>query len=591
MADTPVPDFHAPLQSGPPSRLSAPVSAGYARLWKMMMSARVLLALALLVLDWVLAAWSGPLPHWVPVLCALYLASTAAVRLLAQPRGSGLAFDSQSLYIVGADLICFLPLNIQFVGSINFTPLLAFPILEAAILGSRALALGVAALVALLLTGDALIEASRAGWTHTVELAQAALTSSALLVLGWLTSHLAGRLAREEALARRSWDEARIQALVNGMVIESLSDGVLVIDPQHTVHAANPAAYQLLGSAQLAMPLVFSLDDEPAWRDLADLADLTFNAGSHGATDITLALPDQHASHLRVRTERTPALGAENRSLCVMFLQDMRELQAQLRTEKLAAMGRMSAAVAHEIRNPLAAIAQANALLAEDVPNAAAQRLTAIVRQNAERLGHIVDDILDVARVRSQQGAPGEMLCAPLDALALEVCLDWSRQHMAGSRLTMVQHAPDIQVQFLPEHLRRVFINLLDNAARYASQRPGAIQVETRAAAGPPLLCVWSDGAPLEPSVRRHLFEPFFSSESRSSGLGLYICRELCERHAAAIAYERANRIRDGETAEGNEFRITFRRTLDGMNLETSSTAAPEPLDDSTASVQNCTPA
>ncbi|MDR2990581.1 MAG: PAS domain-containing sensor histidine kinase [Burkholderiaceae bacterium] len=587
MADPPIPNFPAAFQGVPHSRLAAPVSAGYVRLWKMMMSARVLLALALLALDWALAAWNGPLPRWVPALCALYLANAAAVRLLAQPRGSGRAFDSQSLYIVGADLICFLPLNLQFAGSINFTPLLAFPILEAAILGSRALAMSVAALVALLLAGDGLIETSRADWAHTTELVQAALTGLALLVLGWLTSHLAGRLAREEVRARRSWDEARIQALVNGMVIESLPDGILVVDPQHTVHAGNPAAYQLLGSAQMVTPQVFNLDDEPAWRELAELADQTFSAGSHGVADITLALPGQHDSHLRVRTERTPALGAEGRSLCVMFLQDMRALQAQLRTEKLAAMGRMSAAVAHEIRTPLAAIAQANALLAEDVPNAAAQRLTAIVRQNAERLGHIVDDILDVARARSQQGASGERLCAPLDALALEACLDWSRQHAAGPRLAVAENAPDIQVQFLPEHLRRVLINLLDNAARYASQRPGAIQVETRAADGPPLLCVWSDGAPLEPSVQRHLFEPFFSSESRSSGLGLYICRELCERHDAAIAYERASRVRDGETAEGNAFRITFRRALAGM----SDDAAPAVLDDSHADGQNPTPA
>jgi two-component system sensor histidine kinase PilS (NtrC family) len=77
---------------------------------------------------------------------------------------------------------------------------------------------------------------------------------------------------------------------------------------------------------------------------------------------------------------------------------------------------------------------------------------------------------------------------------------------------------------------------------------------------------VWSDGAPLEPSVRRHLFEPFFSSESRSSGLGLYICRELCERHGAAIAHERLPRARDGETVEGNAFVITFRRALAGMS-------------------------
>jgi two-component system sensor histidine kinase PilS (NtrC family) len=69
---------------------------------------------------------------------------------------------------------------------------------------------------------------------------------------------------------------------------------------------------------------------------------------------------------------------------------------------------------------------------------------------------------------------------------------------------------------------------------------------------------VWSDGAPLDASVQRHLFEPFFSSESRSSGLGLYICRELCDRHGAEISYARSN-APDGSEREGNSFTVTFR--------------------------------
>ena len=86
-----------------------------------------------------------------------------------------------------------------------------------------------------------------------------------------------------------------------------------------------------------------------------------------------------------------------------------------------------------------------------------------------------------------------------------------------------------------------MLVNLLDNALRYASQQPGAIRVLTDlSSAGLPRLRVWSDGAPLDQGVQRHLFEPFFSSESRSSGLGLYICRELCERHGALIGYQRA---------------------------------------------------
>jgi two-component system sensor histidine kinase PilS (NtrC family) len=114
-------------------------------------------------------------------------------------------------------------------------------------------------------------------------------------------------------------------------------------------------------------------------------------------------------------------------------------------------------------------------------------------------------------------------------------------------------------VAFDQEHLRRVLINLLDNARRYASERPQSIQVSTRVArSGKIVLGVWSDGQPMESSVERHLFEPFFSSESRSTGLGLYICRELCEGQGAIIGFERTRRAVDGRLFEGNEFLITM---------------------------------
>lgn len=122
--------------------------------------------------------------------------------------------------------------------------------------------------------------------------------------------------------------------------------------------------------------------------------------------------------------------------------------------------------------------------------------------------------------------------------------------------------ANPIEVRFETEHLRRVLVNLLDNAKRFASQQPEAIQVTVSLAAGQSTLAVWSDGQPMEQSVERHLFEPFFSSESRSTGLGLYICRELCERHGASIVYNRTQRLRDGIALEGNEFLITLRTKL-----------------------------
>jgi two-component system sensor histidine kinase PilS (NtrC family) len=127
--------------------------------------------------------------------------------------------------------------------------------------------------------------------------------------------------------------------------------------------------------------------------------------------------------------------------------------------------------------------------------------------------------------------------------------------------LQVLLGAQEILVQFRADHLRRILVNLLDNAARYASASDGAIQVATHAEHdGPVLLLVWSDGRAIDQGVRKHLFEPFFSSESRSSGLGLYICQELCHRNNATIAYERTPRQLAGAAKSGNEFFISAKR-------------------------------
>ena len=561
---------HPPAAATPIAAEQEP-SNGFTRLWTAFMSARVLVALALLGLHIGLHLLGRPVTVWVLGCCTAFVVVTAAARLALRPRGPGRAFDAQWLPTVGLDLLFFATLQWQGNLGINYTPLLALPVVMAAILGSRALALGTAALTALMLLGYAAWTVSASAWANTADMAQAGLTGAGLLMLALLTNQLASRLVREEAVARRSRIEAQVQSLVNNMVIEALPDGVLVVDSTHLVRAANPAARLMLGSDQEVTPHLFSLHDNPAWLQLMHIAQLTFADTPVDAAEVILHHEDRMPSRLQVRTQRTPPIGDSGVSLCVMFLQDLREMEARLRTEKLASMGRMSAAVAHEIRNPLAAISQANALLEEDLESPLQRRLTDMVRQNAERLQHIVEDVLNVARVQG----PGDALethALALDEEADTFCGEWAQQHAAGARLRVDLNAPEVQVQFARDHLRRILVNLLDNAARYASAHEGAIQVATHAVRhGPVMLMVWSDGAAMEPAVRRHLFEPFFSSESRSSGLGLFICRELCERHGATIAYERTAREQAGRIVEGNEFFVSFRRAHSGhstFNLE-----------------------
>jgi len=538
------------LDDGPPS---------FTRLWLGFMTARVMIAIVLLLLQGSLYVLGQAVPGWLIGLCVLYLTSALGVRLLARPQPPGRKFDTQWLFTIGLDVVAISMLQLlQASGSINYTPLFAMPVLLASVLGSPALALGTAAMVTLALLGNAWWLAAAQQGDMAGHLLQTGLTGTGLFILAFLTNQLAARLARAEQLSRRSRTEARAQILVNELVIESLTDGVLVVDTHNVVRAANPAARQLLGRDRPAGHAPFALGHEHAWRHLADLAQLSFASGHPETAELTVHYPEQPERHLQARTRLTAAQADSAHHLCVMFLQDLREMEARLRHEKLAAMGRMSAAVAHEIRNPLAAITQANALLAEDLTQPTQQRLTTMIGQNAQRLSHIVGEILDVTRVQHLNTSASNSVVT-LDELAATTCRDWMQQNGCAHRVSLDLRAGEARVMFDADHLRRVLVNLLDNALRYASHRPDAIQVATRTGRETGLT-VWSDGAPLEPTVQRHLFEPFFSSESRSSGLGLYICRELCERHGAVIGHERTSRPQQGGPAQGNEFLVTFRR-------------------------------
>ncbi len=528
-------------------------STALLRLWRGFMAARCFVAAVLLLLPGVTLVLKQPVPA--PAI-ALSIGYLIAVLLAARyaPFQPIRRFGGTWLSTIGVDLVTFTALQVLQVGGVNYTPLFALPVLMGAVLGTGAVGLGTTAAATLLLLGHAAWYWLEQPADTSPRFVQAALTGTGLFVVALMAHELARRLTREEAVAQRSRSAAQMHAMVNDLVIETLSEGVLVIDAQGQVHAVNPAADAILGHGLAEIPQPFALSAYPAWVPLAGLARQTFARRAPQSREVPVAQAHGAPREVRVRTRLTQSRDIQAESLCVMFLQDLRELEARIRTEKLAAMGRMSAAVAHEIRNPLAAITQASALLSEDLVDPGHRQLTTMVQQNAQRLSRIVDDVLDVARARQQRVLPlGEQVS--LDTTVRALAEEWVQHAQQQGVLLSLEASTD--VRFDAEHLRRILVNLLDNAARYAGDREGSIQVSTRRnASGRASLQVWSDGAPLEPAVQRHLFEPFFSSESRSSGLGLFLCRELCEQHGATIGYER--RALSAAGPEGNEFFVAF---------------------------------
>ena len=548
-----------------------PRQNAFGRLWRAFMTARITIASVLVILQAFIYALGNVNNGWCVGVCAVYLCATIVTRLLARPKPVGSTCDAQWVLTVGVDVVTFTALNFLQSSGINYTPLFALPVLLASILGPISLALGTAASVTLLLLTEA-------WWASLLYLPgdsaarflQSGLSGSGFFAVALLANQLALRLAREVQLANTSRQVARMQTQVNELVIENLTDGVLVIDAFGIVRSTNPAAQRLLAISSRTRRAPFVLATQAAWQPLVEITHQTFVNQLPQQADVSLNDAGQNTHHLRVRTRLTATHGRAEDALCVVFLEDLREIEARVRVEKMAAMGRMSAAVAHEIRNPLAAISQANALLEEDLKDPAHRQLTAMVSQNTKRLAKIVDDVLNISRVQvPSQELHGTLLM--LDAVVARIAGDWTLQTESGNRTHLLLQAPHTCVVFDPEHLRRVMINLLDNALRYASPTGHAIEIATQTPFhGQGRLSIWSDGLPLEKTVQTHLFEPFFTSESRSSGLGLYICRELCERYGALIGYQRTSR----HQKDGNEFFVVFKLT------GPSSTPAHAALDD-----------
>jgi len=367
------------------------------------------------------------------------------------------------------------------------------------------------------------------------------IIGAALFIAAGLSHTLAERARRGEALARRrTWELLEVAELNQG-IVRHLHSGVVVVDRADRVQLLNDTARELLGCpatrpavplSELSPPLQQRLQD---WRE--------------GAIEVGSFRPAEHRPDLVPRFARLSGSHAKN---VVILLEDSEQVAERLRQIKLAALGRLTAGIAHEIRNPLAAIGHAAQLLQESTgASAADRRLGQIVHDNVKRANRIINDVLDLAR--RDRVKPERFALAPwLDAFAEEFRCgldgpspDW-RQTVQPEGMEIV---------FDPHQLRQVLWNLCANACQHGA-RPGetaaiALDAGVEPGRGRPFLDVRDAGPGIAPENVEKLFEPFFTTRAKGTGLGLYLARELCEANRAHLQYLP---VPEG----GSRFRITF---------------------------------
>ena len=379
-------------------------------------------------------------------------------------------------------------------------------------------------------------------WQHEAgpqEFVQAGITSAAFFATAGLASTLA-RYARtsEQIAEERKIDLANLSQ-INELVIRDMQDGILVVDRGGRIRQHNPRATQLLG----ALPQ----GRWPAVGDYApEIAALLEGWRKGSETTYMLLRTPRMAGELQVHFV---PIGLGDAAPTVVFIEDVGRMRQQAQQMKLVALGRLTASIAHEIRNPLSSIGHAAELLDEDAAMAEGEkRLVSIIRSNVHRLDRIVQEILYLnRRDRAQPEA-----IDPTPYL----------QNFAGEFCTTERcplEAIDVQVRttqrlwFDRQHLDQVLWNIARNAWRHCRQQLGSVRIVVWPAPAPGqlLIDVHDDGPGVERDSQAHLFEPFFTTHTQGTGLGLYIARELCEGNGARLEYL--------DNPAGGQFRITLK--------------------------------
>jgi two-component system sensor histidine kinase PilS (NtrC family) len=367
---------------------------------------------------------------------------------------------------------------------------------------------------------------------------QVGILSASYFALAWLAHTLSKYAIASEKLAFLRGVDLSNMAEANRLMIQDMPDGVLVVDERGMVRQFNPSAETLLGytfssgaSRQLAecSPLLEAMF--AAWRQNKELGHEILRLPGTNHPVLVRFLPVQ----------RQGFWGA------VVVLEDMQRMQAQAQQVKLAALGRLTANIAHEVRNPLSSISYATELLREQRSDPAQDRLFQIILDNTKRLNRIVQDVMQVNR-RDRVQAEVFELSGRLEAFVDNLCqVEQVPREVFGLNID-----PACVVRFDPGHFEQVLWNLCRNALRYSQKRTGSVRLRASVVGGgKALLEIADDGSGVSADAAQKLFEPFFTTDAGGTGLGLYIARELCEANGAQIEYKRAP---DG----GACFRILF---------------------------------
>ena len=420
--------------------------------------------------------------------------------------------------------------------------LLLLPVGALAFLLPPRSALFLAAVAAIALLTDTIWQ-QLSGHTDVVSYATAGLLGVVLFIIAAAASFVASRMRESEDLVRQKDLDLANLAELSQYIVQHLRESLLVVDAADKIRLINESAAEILGDEH-AVP--GALVGEVSPRLLYSLTTWRQSERSENSPSSFVA-----SDGARVIQPHFAPMGGNSPGPTLIFLEDTSLMAERVQQGKLAALGRLSASIAHEIRNPVGAMSHAGQLLAES-PSIGPdeRRLTDIIRNNSERVSTIINNVLQLSRREATQ--PTRLTLGDwIEEFLGEFC---ETMQVPRNRIGLQGEAEDLEVRFDPSHLHQVVWNLSDNAIKYGEAR-GGISVEIKLGrlnpSHRPFLEVADRGSGIEPQAVDRIFEPFFTGRKGGTGLGLFIARELCQLNRAILLYE-------PRSGSGSVFRIVF---------------------------------
>ncbi|MFI0398091.1 MAG: nitrogen regulation protein NR(II) [Thiolinea sp.] len=413
--------------------------------------------------------------------------------------------------------------------SVGIGILLVVPVLIPYICTSGQVSIAMAAMTGICLIGLEVWLGLKEGQTNTTSLTHSGILTLFIMLASWLGDRWIRKADEMAKLAnRRGIDLANLSQL-NQSILDRLESGILVVETSGAIRHMNAAAWHLLGNPGnwRSKPLaVFAPELDKHYQQWIE--EVSPRTASYD-------LRHQQATELRVRFTQ---LGTQTRRNTLINLEDTSEQREKVQGVKLASLGQLTASIAHEIRNPLGAISHAAQLMSESQNlDKADTRLLQIIQANAKRMNLTIESVLNLSRKKEPKR---ERL--PLKGWLHSFLRDFMLQHnLKEKQVTLFIEPADLMIEFDPAHLHQIMWNLCRNAFKYAHENPQKLQLDiqggTPAHSRDVLLNIIDNGRGIPEDLRQRLFEPFFTTSTQGTGLGLFMARELALSNGSALEY------------------------------------------------------